>query len=241
MRLPRSSPTFVSKLEGPRQWFSRSFAAVSNPKEENKTEFSRSFASASKPKEEKKIELPIQVYGVFGNYASALFLSAAKAGVLDQVESEFLEFAEAAKNSPSFSRFVKNLAVPQKTTVKAMTDICAHIELSHIVKNCLLLMAENGRLRYLEDVAKCFVQLTRARRGEVDAIVTSASPLPPDQVKEVTAAVQEILGGGKKIFLKQKVDPGLIGGLVLEFDNRSIDLSIQTRLNKMKEIMLKDF
>ncbi|KAL8090241.1 hypothetical protein AgCh_039643 [Apium graveolens] len=135
-------------------------------------EVSRNFATSAAPKE-KKVKVPLALYGVSGNYSSALYIAATKLNELDKVETELLDFVEASKNTPTFALFMKDLSVRKDTRVKAITDICTHAKFSDVTRNFLVVLAENGRLPHLDIIAKRFSELTMAYRGEVKAIVTT--------------------------------------------------------------------
>ncbi|KAJ8899193.1 hypothetical protein K2173_012369 [Erythroxylum novogranatense] len=197
---------------------------------------SRKFSTAPGKKEE-KIKVPLALYGGSGNYASALFLAAKRANVLDKAESELVDLVEALNKSPTFSLFIKDLSVPKDTRIKAIEDICAQAKFSDVIKHFLLLLAENGRLRNVDTIIKRFVELTMADRGEVKAIVTSVIPLPPEEEKELKETLQEILGQGKKVKLEQKIDPNILGGLVVEFGQKVFDMSIKTRARQMERFL----
>lgn len=77
------------------------------------------------------------MFGVSGNYASALYIAAVKANTLDKVESELLSLIEASKKSPKFSQFMKDLSVTADSRVKAITDIATEAKFSEITKNFL--------------------------------------------------------------------------------------------------------
>lgn len=64
------------------------------------------------------------MFGVSGNYASALYIAAVKANVLDKVESKLVALIEASKKSPTFTQFMKDASVAKDTRVKAIDDIC---------------------------------------------------------------------------------------------------------------------
>ncbi|XP_020572474.1 ATP synthase subunit O, mitochondrial-like, partial [Phalaenopsis equestris] len=100
-----------------------------------------------------------------------------------------------------------------------------------------VVLAENGRLKYLERIAQRFVDLTMAHRGEVKVIVTSVIPLPEQEEKELKQTLQDILGAGKTVKLEQKIDPRILGGLVIEFDQKVFDMSIKTRAKQMEEFL----
>lgn len=81
--------------------------------------------------------MPLSLFGGSGNYASALFIAASKANVLDKVEQEILDIVGASKKSPLFSQFIKDLSVPRETRVKAINDIFAEAGFTDITKNFL--------------------------------------------------------------------------------------------------------
>ncbi|OVA19413.1 ATPase [Macleaya cordata] len=200
------------------------------------SEYSRNYASAPETKE-KKIKVPLALFGGSGNYASALYLSAAKANMVDKVETEMLDLVEASKRSPLFSQFIKDLSVPGETRVKAVNAISSEAKFSDITKNFLAVLADNGRLRHIDTITKRFVELTMAHKGEVKAIVTTVIPLPPDEEKQLKETLQDIIGHGKKVKLEQKIDPNILGGLVVEFSQKVFDMSIRTRARQMERFL----
>ncbi|XP_048231970.1 ATP synthase subunit O, mitochondrial [Ricinus communis] len=200
------------------------------------SECSKNYATSSGQKEV-RVKVPLALFGGTGNYASALYLAAKKANALDKVESEILDLLEAMKKSPTFSQFTKDLAVPSDTRVKAINEICAQAKFSDITKNFLVVLAENARLRHIDDIAKRFVELTMADRGEVKAVVTTVIPLPPEEEKQLKETLQDVIGQGKKVKLEQKIDPSILGGLVVEFGQKVFDMSIKTRAKQMERFL----
>ncbi|KNA19359.1 hypothetical protein SOVF_062110 [Spinacia oleracea] len=196
----------------------------------------KNFATSA-PAKKDNIRVPIAMFGGSGNYASALYLAAARANALDKVEAELFDLVEGTKKSPMFSQFTKDLSVPKDVRIKAINDICAHAKFTDITKNFLVILAEYGRLRHVDIVAKRFADLTMAHRGELKAIVTTVIPLPPAEEKELKETLQEILGQGKTVKLEQKIDPSILGGLVVEFGQKVFDMSIKTRAKQMERFL----
>ncbi|PKA53864.1 ATP synthase subunit O, mitochondrial [Apostasia shenzhenica] len=183
------------------------------------------------------VQVPLPLFGGSGNYASALFLAAAKANVLDKVESEILDVVEASHRSSLFSQFVKDLSVPREIRVKAVNEIFSEAHFTDVTKNFLAVLADNGRLRYIERIAKRFIDLTMAHKGEVKVIVTTVIPLPEQEEKELKQTLQEMLGSGKTVIVEQKIDPTILGGLVIEFGQKVFDMSIKTRAKQMEKFL----
>ncbi|XP_058072397.1 ATP synthase subunit O, mitochondrial-like isoform X1 [Magnolia sinica] len=196
----------------------------------------RNYATATSSKEG-KVKVPLALFGVSGNYASALFLSASKANLLDKVESELLDLVEASKKSSVFSQFINDLSVPGETRVKAMQEIFSEAGFLDITKNFLAVLAENGRLRHIESITKSFLELTMAHRGEVKAIVMTVISLPPEEEKQLKDTLQDIIGHGKTVKLEQKIDQSILGGLVVEFGQKLFDMSIRTRARWMEKFL----
>ncbi|XP_040995104.1 ATP synthase subunit O, mitochondrial-like [Juglans microcarpa x Juglans regia] len=146
------------------------------------SEFSRNYATAAGQKED-KVKVPLALFGGSGNYASALYLAAVKQNALDKVEAELRDLVEALKKSPTFSGFTKDLSVPADIRVKAIQEISNQAKFSEVTKSFFVLLADNGRLRFIDSISKRFVELTMAHRGEMKAVVTTVIPLPPEEEK----------------------------------------------------------
>ncbi|KAL3624610.1 hypothetical protein CASFOL_031278 [Castilleja foliolosa] len=190
-----------------------------------KPEFARNYATAA-PAKPQKVKVPLKLYGVSGNYATALYIAAVKVNTLEKVESELQTLLEAAKKSPTFSQFMKDLSVTSDTRVKAITDICEQV-----------VVAQSGRLAHLQRMVQRFSDLTMAHRGEVKATVTTVIPLPAEEEKELKETLQHILGQGTKVIVEQKIDPSILGGLVVEFSQKVFDMSIKTRAAQMERFL----
>lgn len=199
------------------------------------SELSRNFATA--PAKTERIKVPLALFGGSGNYASALYIAAVRANALEKVDVELNDLVEASKKSPLFSQFTKDLSVPADVRVKAINDICGQAKLSDVTNNFLVVLAENGRLRHIDSIAKRFLELTMAHKGEVKAIVTTVIPLPAEEEKELKETLQDIIGKGKKVQLEQKIDPSILGGLVVEFSQKVFDMSIKTRARQMERFL----
>ncbi|KAL1564406.1 ATP synthase subunit O, mitochondrial-like [Salvia divinorum] len=200
------------------------------------TEFTRTYAAAPASKQQ-RVKVPVTMFGVSGNYASALYIAAVKSNILDKVESELLTLVEASKESPTFAQFMKDASVTSDTRVKAINDICSQAKFSDITKNFMAVVAEAGRLGHLGRMVQRFSELTMAHRGEVKVTVTTVIPLPLEEEKELIETLQEILGQGKKVKVDQKIDTGILGGLVVEFDQKVFDMSIRTRARQMERFL----
>lgn len=175
--------------------------------------------------------------GVAGRYASALFDLARDAGLLDRVKAQLDTIAQAIAASPDLSRLVRSPVFTAEDQAKALSAVLPTLGVTGIAANTLHLLAKNRRLFLVGDVVKAFTGLLAAHRGAATAEVTSAAPLTPAQMEKLSASLKA--STGKDIALDTKVDPSLIGGLVVKMGSRMIDTSLKTKLSQLK-VALKE-
>lgn len=102
-------------------------------------------------------------------------------------------------------------------------------------------LAENNRLGLLGGVTAKFGELMRAAHGEVEMVVTSAQPLDSKTLGRLEAAVAKSAfagaGAGKKLKVTNVVNPDILGGLVVEVGDRTIDLSVSAKVAKLNKLL----
>ncbi|XP_037083743.1 ATP synthase subunit O, mitochondrial-like [Pollicipes pollicipes] len=181
------------------------------------------------------VKTPIQVYGIEGRYASALYSAASKSKSLDKVEKDLIEVQDLLKTDTMFRNFVLNPTLQKEAKRQAMEMVATKKKTADSTKNLLLLMAENGRLNKLDSVATSFRTLMAAHRGEVVCEVTTAKPLDAAGQKEVEATLKAFLKKGEVLKYSTKVDPAIVGGMVVTVGDKYVDMSIASRIKKYTE------
>lgn len=175
------------------------------------------------------------VTGVAGRYATALFELAKDEGQLDQAEADLTRFEGLLDESEDLTRLVRSPVFSAESQGRALHAILQAAGISGLTANFLLLLAKNRRLFAAGDVTKAFRTLLANQRGEMTAEVSSAAALSDEEQQALTAALRDRLG--KDVRLRTKVDPALLGGLVVKIGSRMIDTSIRTKLNNLKLAM----
>lgn len=190
----------------------------------------RSFATIGSEKED--VPLPINLYGLSARYANALYKTATRAGQLSKVESDLQDFKQMIETNPALESYIMNPVIARKDKAEDLGKICAGM--SEYTRGFFGVLAENGRLSELQKIIKTFEELMKAQRGEVEATVITAESLTKKQLKQVTQAVTtNYLEAGKNLVLKEKIDPSIIGGLQVQIGDKFLDLSIQSKINKL--------
>jgi F-type H+-transporting ATPase subunit delta len=170
-----------------------------------------------------------------GRYASALFDLAKDQGQLKDVEGDLAKFAVALDQSPDLLRMVRSPVFSAEEQSKAIGMILSKAGLGPLTTNFLKLLARNRRLFAVSDMIKIFRALAADFRGEVSADVASAHPLTDAQLSALKDTLKASVG--KDVQIHAKVDPALLGGLVVKIGSRMIDSSLRTKLNSLKVAM----
>jgi F-type H+-transporting ATPase subunit delta len=168
---------------------------------------------------------------VAGRYATALFDLAKEQGGVAPAEASLQQFESMLASSPDLQSLVASPVISADDQVRALSAVLAKSGIGGTAANVLQLLARNRRLFVVADVIKNFRMLAANERGEVSAEVTSAVPLTEAQ----TMALKDTLKSstGKVVTLATKVDPTLLGGLVVKIGSRMIDSSLKTKLDTM--------
>nr|XP_033806314.1 ATP synthase subunit O, mitochondrial [Geotrypetes seraphini] len=182
------------------------------------------------------IKPPIQVYGLEGRYATALYSAASKQKKLEQVEKELSRVSALVKD-PKMSAILMNPHVKRALKQKSMADALAKEKLSPVTVNFVNVLAENGRLRQTPDVIAAFNRMMSAHRGEVLCTVTTAGPLETASLTELQAALGGFLAKGEILKLETKTDPSILGGMIVSLGDKYIDMSTKAKIQKMTKIM----
>jgi len=130
--------------------------------------FSSSSASAA------MVKPPVQVFGLEGRYASALYSAASKKKSLEKVEKELTAFQETVAKDTRLAEFIKNPILKRSLKVDALSSVAKKQNMTPLSANLLAMMAENGRLSILNGVINSYKTIMAAYRGEVTCEVTSA-------------------------------------------------------------------
>lgn len=170
-----------------------------------------------------------------GRYASALYDLASEQASVTVVESDLEKLDQAILGSADLAALIRNPQIGRDAAAKAIDGVAGVLGLSPLTKNFLGVLAGNRRLGALPQVISAFHTIAAAARGEASAEVTSAHPLSASQIAQLAEKLKA--RQGKDVKITAKVDPELLGGLVVRIGSTQIDSSIRTRLNTLANAM----
>lgn len=170
--------------------------------------------------------------GLAGRYATALFELATERKAVDGVSADLAAFRRAMDGTPDLARLVKSPVFSREDQAKALKPVLEKMGASALTIQFLLLLASKRRLFALEGIIAGFERMLARSRGETEAEVTSARPLADGELNELKNTLKAKLGREPR--LHTKVDPSLLGGLVVKVGSRMIDTSLRTKLSGIR-------
>ena len=175
------------------------------------------------------------VSGVSGRYATALFELARDQKSVDSIKVDLDRFEAMLVDSADLRRLVRSPVFAAEAQLRALSAVLDQTGISGISANFLKVLTANRRLFAVGDVIRAFRALVAKFKGEATADVTVAETLNDKNLDALKTALRTVTG--KDVALNVKVDPSIIGGLVVKLGSRMIDSSLRTKLNSIKHAM----
>jgi F-type H+-transporting ATPase subunit delta len=171
-------------------------------------------------------------------YAKALLGATQAAGntqeVLDQLDSLV---ADVLDRLPRFEAVLASPRVPAAEKV-AMLDRAFARRMHSLLLNFLKVVAQHGRLDCLRDVSRAAHEMWNELRGRVSVEFRSAQPLGRTDLDLVTNRLRTALKS--ELDVSQRVDPDMIGGLVVRIEDTLYDGSVRNRLSRLRGELLQE-
>ena len=175
------------------------------------------------------------VSGVSGRYATALFELAKDEKSVDAILADLNQFDTLLSDSADLKRLVRSPVFSAEVQMKALDAVMDKAGISGTSAKFLRVLTANRRLFAVQDVIRAFRALVANFKGEATAEVTVAEQLNDKNLDALKAALKTVTG--KDVALNVKVDPSIIGGLVVKLGSRMVDSSLRTKLNSIKHAM----
>ena len=176
------------------------------------------------------------ISGMAGRYAGALFDLAREGNAIDCVKSDLEQFDAMVAGSPDLTRLVRSPVFGVDDQLKAISAILDKAKIKGLAANFLRVITTNRRLFALRDMIRGYRTLVARHKGEVSAQITVAEKLSDKNLDALKSALKSVTGG-KDIDMDVKIDPAIIGGLIVKVGSRMVDSSLRTKLNSIKFAM----
>lgn len=165
-------------------------------------------------------------------YAAALLDLADGKKKLANVERDLAEVADLLSKSETFRNSLVSPVISVEEQQAVFVEIAKKSRLDGLTLNFLKVMAKNRRLKYLDAVIDTFKQLVAESSNNVTAQVVAAADLDAATVAKLEKDLS--IKTGKKVRADVKIDPAILGGLVVRVGSKMFDYSVRTRLQNLK-------
>ena len=177
----------------------------------------------------------INVTGLSGRYAKALYDLAESGSATIEVERDLIDINKMIEDSSDLRQLIASPILSRTEQMKAMKSILMKMKSSQLTKQFVGVLATNRRLSILKLIILDFRQILSSIRGEMTADVSSAKPLKKEQKVHLIKTLEGLVDG--KVYLNLDVNPDLLGGLVVKIGSKMVDSSIQTKLQHLQLAM----
>jgi F-type H+-transporting ATPase subunit delta len=173
--------------------------------------------------------------GMAGRYATALFELALEEKAVDAVRADLEKFQALLDANTDLNRLVRSPVFTSNEQTRALGAVLEPAGIGDLAAKFLKLVASNRRLFAVREMIKAYRALVARHKGEVSAEVTVAEALSDKHRDTLAAALKSVTG--KDVALDVKIEPAIIGGLMVKLGSRMIDSSLRTKLNTIKHAM----
>jgi F-type H+-transporting ATPase subunit delta len=168
-------------------------------------------------------------------YAQALYEAALEKRRLDEVRSGVADFIGAQNDVPELRTVLLNPELDSTSKAELLDSLLAGAE--PLVRNFLRLLAEKERLDSLEEIARELEDLVAAGEKRLQVTLTTAREISDEEARSLVARIEA--EAGRPVEALRRVDPELIGGLVVEAGSRRFDGSVRGRIERLRSQLVR--
>ncbi len=173
--------------------------------------------------------------GLAQRYATALLDLAREEKKLDAVAADLSGLVDLLRQSDDLRRLVESPVLSREDQGRAILAVAGKAGVEPLTRKFLGLLASRRRLFALPGIAKAYAAMLAEERGEVAAEVISAVPLGEAELADLKDAIAGHVG--QSVNVETRVDPALLGGVVVRVGSRMLDASIRTKLQHLEQSM----
>lgn len=198
----------------------------------------RTFAAASS-QQIKLPDAPIFLSGTCDSVATLVWQVAAKEGQLEKVQDELRQVAAAFEEHPDLARVAVDPFMPVSAKTSIVKALLSDSPATEITKRLFISLAEENALAATLKVSEAYDQLMLAHNKEVHCTIVTSEPLDKLERVELRKEAAKFVEPGFKLVMQEKVDKKLLGGFILEFEDRLVDMSVAKKLEEFNNLVFK--
>lgn len=174
-------------------------------------------------------------HAVTSRYALALIELAQESNRIQQVERDLNELGAMIAASADLTTVISSPSLSRDQQAKAIMAIADKAKFDGLTRNFLGILVKNRRLGAVQGISEAFRTELSRRRGEVAVEVQTAQDMSASQLESLQRAIAK--GLGRDVALKAKVEPSILGGMIVTIGSKMIDDSVARKLERLKAAM----
>lgn len=172
---------------------------------------------------------------VASRYSKALLDLSIEKNSVEKVYNDMVELSEVCSESKDFVNLLNNPIIHASKKADIFKEIFNN-KMEPISLDFLTLITNNSRAGIIPAIADSFISLYKNHKGIVDVLLTSAEPLDASTKTKILDKVKSFITG--EIALEEKIDPTILGGFIINIEDKQIDSSVASQLTNLKSILL---
>jgi F-type H+-transporting ATPase subunit delta len=145
------------------------------------------------------------------------------------------DFAAAVEQTPELRAVLRNPQIETSAKARILEDLVGDEE--PLFRNFLLVIADKGRIGELEHIAAEFERLMAREERRLTVELTTARELSDDEARAIVEQIEQ--AAGRKVEATRRVDPELVGGIVLKAGSYRVDASVRGRLERLRQTLVR--
>ena len=163
-------------------------------------------------------------------YARALFEAAQERNRLDEVQRDLSDFVDAVREVPELRALLRDPVLDRRVKIAALSDVLAGSD--ELVRNFVLVLTEQGRAGELEETEREFERFLADETGRLSLELATAVELSDEEAGRIVQQIER--ASGRNVEATRRVDPDLLGGVVLQVGSLRLDASLRGRLDRLR-------
>ncbi len=174
-------------------------------------------------------------HALTSRYAGALIELAEESGKSDKIASDLDSLSTMIKASSDLKLLISSPSISRKSQVAAINALSDKAGFDKLTTNFLGVLINNRRLGAVASIINTFKEALARKRGEITIQVETAQDLTPAQLKSLQDALTK--GMKREVTIRAKVEPSILGGMIVTVGSKMIDDSVRHKLEKLKTLM----
>eukprot|EP01025_Chloroclados_australasicus_P061885 TRINITY_DN812_c0_g1_i1.p1 TRINITY_DN812_c0_g1~~TRINITY_DN812_c0_g1_i1.p1 ORF type:complete len:294 (-),score=44.08 TRINITY_DN812_c0_g1_i1:77-865(-) len=183
---------------------------------------------------------PVKLYDQNGKRATYLWQLGQQASKLADIQKDLASFEQKVAADPTFAHFLQDMSKTKKERSQEVAKKMTEIKANTITKDFFMDLSNNNKLRFYPKIFEAFDQLMKTYNKEVQVTIVTSKELPGAQMESAKTLAKQFVPEGANLTFQTRIDPQIIGGMILDMGDQYVDLSVRKKLAELEESVIRE-